>query len=292
MEQHGLMSGLPSNYALLDFRHMAQIKSAAEHVLDQLTRNEGGNQFLVVLGITESARQRLDNGKECLGGITFRFMWEGTTALIKVIPTLQHDVTTRSITEEVGYKLRSQMGISRDSIMFGNTTTHKSSVGNKGKQPDDCFWPPSRQGGPNHAHGWPTLVVETGVSESLPKLREDAHWWFHNSSGQTRFVLVVSISRRQHRALVEKWQLAPPGTPRPITRFLRNQLSNQPPPRVQQPAASQQPFCAQEIMITAASVTGAPLVLNFETLFDRPRQGQEADIVLDANDLRHCARVV
>ena len=264
-------SGLPSDHALITFRHMSQIQTAAQQALDQLIENEGGNQFLVVMGISEVARQQLDNDKECLGGITFRFLWEGSTGLLKVIPTLQHDVTARSMTGEIGFQLRAQMGIPREDIMFGNTTTHKALAGKTGKQPDDCFWPSSRQGRSNRAQGWPTLVIETGVSKSLSKLRADAQWWFHNSSGQTRFVLIVSISRRQRRVTVEKWQMQIPS-----------------PAFVLQPVAS----AAQEIVITPASVSGAPLTLDFEALFDRPPQGTEADIVLDANDLRHCARVV
>jgi len=33
------------------------------------------------------------------------------------------------------------------------------------------------------SHDWPTVVLGVGASESLPRLRTDAKWWFHNSEG-------------------------------------------------------------------------------------------------------------
>ena len=71
-----------------------------------------------------------------------------------------------------------------------------------------------------------------------------------------------------------------------------NQLANIRPPLVQQPVSSQQPYPVQEIQIDPVSVQGAPLTLNFEAVFDRARQLNETDIVLNANDLRYCTRFI
>ncbi|KAI9042731.1 uncharacterized protein KD926_005061 [Aspergillus affinis] len=221
---------------------MSQVQIEAQQVLGQLIENGDSNQFIIVLGISEVARQQLDNDKECLGAIEFRFM---------------------SITEEINFKLRARMGIPRADIMFGNTTTHKS-IDNTEKQPDDCFWPPPRQqqGRTSRVQGWPTLVIETGVSESLSRLREDARWCTSSAPG--------------HRG---KWHMQEPG-------------------RGSEPSAFGFAAChasaalAQEIVITSTSVEGAPLTIGFEALFDRLPRGSETDIVLDALDLRHCARVV
>jgi hypothetical protein len=82
------------------------------------------------------------------------------------------------------------------------------------------------------------MVIETGVSESFPRLREDAKWWLAASSGDVRIALVVSIKKA--KVEFEKWQLAPPNAPRPLTRqyidILR--LRNQKPPLFQQPATT------------------------------------------------------
>ncbi|KAG0643077.1 hypothetical protein HOY80DRAFT_529612 [Tuber brumale] len=59
------------------------------------------------------------------------------------------------------------------------------------KEADSAFKPISfRPGGV----GWPTLVVECGVSESLDGLRWDAKWWLKNSGWSVYIVLLFSIS--------------------------------------------------------------------------------------------------
>lgn len=293
MEPHGIMTGLPSNYALVHFHRFQQIKTAAKQVLDALVEDTEGNQFIVVLGLPETARQRLDSEENYLDGISFRFMWESNTGLIKVIPTAEHEVILDAIRGEFEFICRSQMGIPKNEITFGMATTHKPTIGNKGKQPDQCFWPPSRKPRPGQRFGWPTLIIEVGVSESLRRLREDAYWWFNNSLGDVRIVLLICISRRQRKVIVEKWHLAPPGTPNPMTRSLINHLVTiQSPPLVQQPVASQQTYPAQEIEISPVSIQGAPLTLNFEAVFDRARRQNEQDIVLDANKLRVCTEII
>lgn len=227
MEPHGITSGLPHDYALVHFHSFRQIKAAARQLLDALVQNQGCcNQFIAVLSLSETARKRLDNEKGCLDGIFFRFMWEGNTGLIKVIPTAEHGCVTQAIQSEIEAILRFGMGIPRSEVMFGMSTTHQPTVENKGNQPDGCFWPPLRQPGPGRPHGWPTLAIETGVTESLQRLREDANWSFHNSLGEVRIVLLVSIDRRRRKTVIEKWQLAPPGTPNPMTGSILNQVAN------------------------------------------------------------------
>ena len=57
--------------------------------------------FIVVLGLPESARDKLDNDKDILGGISFRFMFDDTTGIIKVVPSAVHDVTTEKLKDEI-----------------------------------------------------------------------------------------------------------------------------------------------------------------------------------------------
>ncbi|KOS36883.1 hypothetical protein ACN38_g12348 [Penicillium nordicum] len=98
-------------------------------------------------------------------------------------------------------------------------------------------------------------------------------WWLANSSGEVRIVLVISISKRKDRVFIEVWQLAPPNSPRPLTRAYIQTLCQQSqnvPPLVQQPAVLQQAYCAHEVEISANGVTGAPLTLPFVAVYDRP----------------------
>ncbi|KAJ5717796.1 hypothetical protein N7488_003442 [Penicillium malachiteum] len=111
------------------------------------------------------------------------------------------------------------------------TTLYKASAA-KGKQPDDALIPDSRRGPGNiHRYGWPTLVIETGLVETLPQLRNDAKCWFEMSNGDVRMVLLISL--KQHTIEIELWQLAPVGPPAPSTQqyiaLLTGQVPNTPP---------------------------------------------------------------
>ncbi|KAJ5551755.1 hypothetical protein N7461_006453 [Penicillium sp. DV-2018c] len=72
------------------------------------------------------------------------------------------------------------------------------------KEPDASFFP-----GRSPARGapvpWPSLVVEAGVSESLPQLRTDAQWWYSNSKHATQLVLVISANPTTGDADIEIW---------------------------------------------------------------------------------------
>lgn len=244
METRGILSGLPSDHVVVTFQHMSQVQNAAQDVFDQLLDNDagsGGNQFVVVLELPESARQQLATDRMCLGMFEFSFMWEFDTGLIKVIPDACHSMTAASIMRHMNQQCQTRMGVLEAEMMIGHKKLHQISGAVKGKHSDSCLWPPSRQGGPKLATGWPSLVIETGTEESLPKLRENAYWWFHNSAGDTHIVLVVAITRRLLQARIEKWQLAPPNEPSPP----RDQVL----PFVQRPVDSRQLYTEQVAVV-------------------------------------------
>ena len=123
---------------------------------------------------------------------------------------------------------------------------------------------------------WPTIVFESGLSESLRRLRVDARWWLENSGGDVKIVVLISLNiARATRTLqsirIEKWELAP--AQRRITRS----VANNPPAEV--------PTKVQEITINPNTVTGAPLILHFQKYFLRQPTPPEADIVFSAQDL-------
>lgn len=61
-------------------------------------------------------------------------------------------------------------------------------------------------------HGWPTVVVEVGLSESCRKLEEDVKWWLTESEGRVQTAVAVSIETRGVPQLtVERWEM-PTGT--------------------------------------------------------------------------------
>jgi len=40
---------------------------------------------------------------------------------------------------------------------------------------------------------WPTIMIESGFSESLKHLRNGANWWLTNSQGEVKIVVIISI---------------------------------------------------------------------------------------------------
>jgi hypothetical protein len=273
------------------YSNFKQLEQAAHSVLKTLEANDcDGNQWILVLGLTKEAIERLDNDKECLGGVDFRFEWEGATGLIKVIPGATHESLIDAFNLKVNSDLQN-MGIHWTQRRWVGTTTYRPA--NKGKQGDQGFTPPSRQVAQGQTRGWPTLVIEVGVSESISKLRSDAKFWLNNSNGQTRFVILISAKRA--RVTFENWMLMPPNAPNPAPSAYVAALRSRPvhsPPLVNQPAASQQLYSAQEVVVTPTGMAGAPMILPFRALYDRAPGPNETDITIIAQDFRAFAQTV
>ena len=252
-----ILTDLPADTPVRCFADFRQLTVAATEVISKLKENDyGGNHYLVVLSISKYAADKLLEDPGTLGGIPFRFALDGNAGRIKVVPTPAHDCTTDNLRDEIGSEML-RMSVPRDDRQWGQTTSNPGSVSTKAKQPDQCFYPGSRRPVYSQFQGYPTLVVETGVTESLPRLRGDALWWFANSQGDTRMVLILSIRRATRTVLIEVWQQA---------------------------------HCIKELIITPTTIVGAPLTLLFQAIFDRPPMGNERDIVLDAAALMSIAR--
>jgi hypothetical protein len=124
------------------------------------------------------------------------------------------------------------------------------------------------------------------MSESHPKLEADAKWWFANSSGDVRVVLLIVLNPTYVR--FEKWQLISPNA-RPVTQAYIDQLRANPahsPPIVRQVPSYQHAYSAQEVTVTATTVTGAPMTLPFTALYERPRGPNEGDVVITSQMFR------
>ncbi|KOS40132.1 hypothetical protein ACN38_g9013 [Penicillium nordicum] len=173
---------------------------------------------------------------------------------------------------------------------WGGATRYKSLL--RDKEADQVFSPSSRWPSSTNLQ-WPTMVVETGVAESLPRLRQNARWWFGASNREVRIVVIISIKKTATH--FEQWQLAPPNAPQPLTRAyidrLRRNPSNVPvllqQPPLQQPSNMQQPYSCAEVDVTKTTVDGAPMTIPYCALFDIPiRPPNMQDIVLDAQVFR------
>jgi hypothetical protein len=147
------------------------------------------------------------------------------------------------------------------------------------KEADSAYRPRSFR--PNKTD-WPTIVFESGVSESLSQLRVDAGWWLGKSRGAVEIVIIISIKRAPQTLQIEKWELGP-STGLLSPRQRPNNFNN-PIPQV--------PTKMQEITIVQNTVAGAPLALEFDKIFLRPAVPPETDITFTAQELSTWAAAI
>lgn len=92
-----------------------------------------------------------------------------------------------------------EMGIDRFKLRSTATTRYYGT--NSAKEGDAGFRPmPERR----RIDDWPTFVIESGVSESLARLRIDAGWWLINPKGDVKLVIAISFNFPAKRFILEK----------------------------------------------------------------------------------------
>lgn len=113
---------------------------------------------------------------------------EEEALIVTLMPGLTHEVASTFFQEDLASK-RSAMGISKMALTQCGMTTFHGPISSK--EADLCYIPePPRT--PKNGD-WPTLVIEFGVSESLPRLRADASWWLTQSGGKVNIALLISV---------------------------------------------------------------------------------------------------
>ncbi|KAJ5081505.1 hypothetical protein NUU61_009769 [Penicillium alfredii] len=136
-----------------------------------------------------------------------------------------------------------------------------------GKQADSSFAPDQLPQG--RTDYWPTLVVETGFSESSSKLFSDVRWWLNESGGDVKMVLTIEIDRNRPQIVLEIWVLE-------NSRMQRQQV-----------------VTVYKGNNNHVYLQGQPLVIDFEKLFLRPANTpRETDITLDDPALKKIATSV
>jgi hypothetical protein len=195
-----------------------------------------------------------------------------TNLLIVKLPTAEHESAHRNLAKEVVLALGAMRRTlaSYEFHSVGATTYHAD---DSSKEADSAYRPRSFR--PNKTD-WPTIVFESGVSESLSQLRFDAGWWLRKSGGAVKIVIIISVERAPQTLQIEKWELTPMSGSRPSTRAFSTAV-NIPPLLI--------PTKTQEITIVQDTIAGAPLVLEFDKIFLRPAVPPETDITLTAQEL-------
>ncbi|EEA19623.1 hypothetical protein PMAA_004070 [Talaromyces marneffei ATCC 18224] len=115
---------------------------------------------------------------------------------------------------------------------------------------------------------WPTMVVECGPEYANVAARWYLNycvdWWFTQSTGFTKIVLLMYFDYDRYETIVEKWVCAPEA---PYTKSLAQTIN----------INLQRNKDGKAIVV----VNGEDLIINFESLMARPKREGESDIVFD-----------
>ncbi|KAK3356970.1 hypothetical protein B0T25DRAFT_589382 [Lasiosphaeria hispida] len=209
----------------------------------------------------------------------FRRYNANSQILIITIPTDLHEALHLGLYERYRDQLvRNGREGSWKSIGSATFRAEQGHPGGDSGEGDSTGGPrPERVGAGN----WPTLVMESGHSETLPELHKDMRWWFQASNHEVKIVILVNFDDQQHHILLEKWEEEISITrSRAVAILLQNGVLN--------------PVKRQSITITrdettnpvSYNVTRGALVLGFRLLFLRNPGPQEGDFVLSIQDLQ------
>ncbi|KAH8904318.1 hypothetical protein BR93DRAFT_135768 [Coniochaeta sp. PMI_546] len=237
--------------------------------LYQVTRQVSGD-FLVVQNVSPADFEKL-----CLQEkrpFRIRRYDNSTGILVITIPTGLHEVLHLELYQK--YFIRLVRNNQEDGWKTIGSTTFRprGHPGGDGGEGDSS-------GGPRPVRdpkgSWPTLVIESGVSESLSALQDDMRWWFSASDHEVKIVLLAKFDYRNQRIMIEKWEEA-----------IQTRLG------AIQPVLRQDITIIRDLATDSYHVTSGALVLSFRLLFLRAPGPQEGDYIISIAELQDYGRRV
>ncbi|CUS15112.1 unnamed protein product, partial [Tuber aestivum] len=168
-------------------------------------RIRNGGQYLVFSPVSEEQLAKIERLRDAnYKQLHFLYVNQAQTLVAKLMLSGIHEVATSEFGRML-WKKTASMGDDLDEDLLDMRGTRYKGVSSS-KEADSAFRPQSSR---PHKTNWPTVVVESGVSETLERLRVDAKWWLYNSSGDVRIVLLFSIKEVGQEILIEQWELCP-----------------------------------------------------------------------------------
>jgi hypothetical protein len=236
---------------------------------EKLQKGDSDKQYLIFARVSVDDLAKIDRTLNNIRMHTRMTHYMDINLLIVKLPTAEDEAAHTNLCTLVVMEL-ARMGMQDDELhCVGATRIHGRS---SSKEADSAYRPYSFR--PNKTD-WPTIVIESGLSESVQRLRFGARWWLMESGGDVKTVILVSVKRAQS-VQIEKWELALTTGRRSTLRSATNTLNNLRP---------QIPTRIQEITITQNTVTGGPLVLEFQKIFLRPAVLPESDLTFTTQEL-------
>ncbi|CAK7204179.1 hypothetical protein SEUCBS139899_006933 [Sporothrix eucalyptigena] len=227
-------------------------------------------------------------------GRKFRFFFlREANIVIVTIPTGAHEQMHVTLSYDLD-RAMTRMGVENE---WEWTAAEAYTTSNGSEVEGDATGGPTSPGGLNE---WPTLVIESGYSQSIQSLRNKAMWWFHQSGHRMKVVLLIKMNIRNSSIHIEKWtERAAARLPGARTTRLSARTGQ---------AGGWQAECRQivDILWTGPApirqtpnqaradpalyhVAGGPLTISFADIFLRPPVGGEHDFVVTVLELQRLA---
>lgn len=179
------------------------------------------------------------------------------------IPLSPHEVAADTFKKLLLFALQ-PMGLENALQRLSRTDTE----GPSGRKQADGSWAPRRV--PiGRSRNWPSVVLEVALSEAQSKLSSDVRYWLHQSQGDVKIALTLTINRQKPEIILEKWEL-------------QNDRQHR----------------TQRVKISMGAnkritVSDGPLVIDFEKLFLRPSETPEkTDTEIDTDMLKELATMI
>lgn len=248
-------------------------------VLREQRKGNEAASYVLFTNVPPGIVERSEDNPSMVGGKTARIFYdESLRRLIVKVPSDVHELAGNLLSREIELIIQ-PMGVLDELLPFGGARVKEGSYR---KEPDRSWRPRTLPTG--RSPKWPTLVVESGWSESLNRLRVDAEWWLTHSHGDVKVVILVKINRTQPKIIIETWILDPNSgilRPGPVLRGHRNHRLIT--------------MCSQVVTVSrdqqgTITTVGVPLTIKFDDIFLRPTvPPNERDIIVPEQALQSVA---
>ncbi|KAI9932010.1 hypothetical protein ASPWEDRAFT_171862 [Aspergillus wentii DTO 134E9] len=272
------LSHLPDNTPNVTASTSRAVKDAIRTYFDE----DGPiSDYVIISDVKQQVVDGLIEDPRLHGRINMRMFYnEDIRKLIVKLPRAEHEKATHALSKLI-YDETFIQGMNYDFTPCGATTFRSAPYSKEG---DMSFMPERPLLGRNQS--WPTVVIETGASENIHRLRLEAEWWITQSRGLVKTIVIISIERTDPRIAFEVWKLQAAVSQHHHQRYALRTFGT---PIV--------PTKAQEVVMrrsgNATVTNGAPLIICFEDLFLRtPSSSVEKDYSFNAVQLEEVAHRV
>lgn len=259
-----ILNHLPPPTKFYVYQSLDQFKSVLSTEAERPQDRESRSQFLVFTHVPENTFER--DLREPARDIP-RYILEAYTKqdnlLIVKMPSGPHENAHGAIQTVINGKLH-DMGHAEFGLYVRGSTTVNGR--RRAKEPDLSYIPTRLPRG--RSDKWPTLVLESGYTDSQGTLTGNAEWWLSESNGDTKIAMTLDIDTKSKRFTIKKFEYSSTGNVE------------------EESVTVHQPYNSN------IQIVGAPMTIPFRKLFLREPVGNEEDIVWNEDSLTYIAEAI